>query len=314
MNKTQYIDEVAKEVRLRFGDAATVVVQEHLKNNDIRRIGISVLRNNDEGGNRCAPIYYADSDFDGGLSVAASVDRAVKAVKTSRMKLQVEDSGGFQRLMDYEYARQHLSVELVNFQKNKKRLENVPFQRLSDLAAVAVFRFGESDDSDCYVRCQVVKGLLDSWGVSESTLFEDALKNVQENSPAVIKSMSEVVRSVLHSEPEDSGSIEDYGLFVLTNVYNIMGATVLLYDGMLDDILTKFGDGTILIPSSVHEWLLIPAGVYGEDTEDTLNQMIVVINKTQVEPDEVLGEHIFRCVEAQDVGRCCYGNKRAVLV
>ena len=60
---------------------------------------------------------------------------------------------------------------------------------------------------------------------------------------------------------------------------------------LLRGFCDKIESDVYIIPSSVHEVLLIP--VDGTESESMLNEMIADVNKTELEPVEVLSNHAY---------------------
>lgn len=52
---------------------------------------------------------------------------------------------------------------------------------------------------------------------------------------------------------------EDMPLYVLTNTRGFYGAAAILYEGLLEQCVRKFPGDVFVIPSSVHELLLVSA-------------------------------------------------------
>lgn len=65
----------------------------------------------------------------------------------------------------------------------------------------------------------------------------------------------------------------------------------MLYPGLIRDLADKFGKSFYIIPSSVHEVLILPT----EDTEECaeIKSMIREINDTQVSPEEILSYSLY---------------------
>ena len=84
---------------------------------------------------------------------------------------------------------------------------------------------------------------------------------------------------------------ETYPMYVLSNTAKIQGAVALLYPEVLDDFYQACGREFYIIPSSIHEVILV-VDQYKKDL-DTLNQMVCEVNETQVEAEEVLANHIY---------------------
>ena len=104
--------------------------------------------------------------------------------------------------------------------------------------------------------------------------------------------------------PEEMENLEDLegdelwnlypgtSLQVVTNHRRYMGAITLFYPGLLDDVLQKLGwDSCYIIPSSIHETLLFPGDLAGD--ENRLVDMVREVNETSVEPGERLSYSVY---------------------
>lgn len=90
-------------------------------------------------------------------------------------------------------------------------------------------------------------------------------------------------------EKEESGK---GGLMkILGNSAHIYGAACILYPGVLEEIARKEGRDFYILPSSVHEVILLKAG----DGEDPLllKEMIREVNDTQVALEEILSYQLY---------------------
>ena len=92
--------------------------------------------------------------------------------------------------------------------------------------------------------------------------------------------------------PADSMEEEsETPLYVLTNKARLYGASCILYPNLLDSIADKLTCDFYLIPSSIHEFLILPV-LPGTCIQD-LNAMIHEVNSTQVEEEEILSDHAY---------------------
>ena len=80
-------------------------------------------------------------------------------------------------------------------------------------------------------------------------------------------------------------------MYVLTNARKALGASCILYDSMLKHCEEYLGSSYYLLPSSVHEVILIPAEAVADSGE--LAAMVRDINQTQVLRTEVLSDQIY---------------------
>ena len=102
----------------------------------------------------------------------------------------------------------------------------------------------------------------------------------------VKKGRVEESRQDILAELEESGR-----MFVLGNTMKLFGAAAVLYEGLLEQIRERLGRNLFILPSSVHEVILIPDDEQQEAEE--LLQMVCDINATQVEPEEVLTDSVY---------------------
>ncbi|MBQ4474328.1 MAG: hypothetical protein IJR36_09595 [Lachnospiraceae bacterium] len=79
--------------------------------------------------------------------------------------------------------------------------------------------------------------------------------------------------------------------FVITNEQGLCGAAAVLYPGVLRSVAEYFEDDLYLIPSSIHEMILVPTRLKADREE--VDRMIREVNAAVVSEEEVLNE---RCL------------------
>ena len=87
---------------------------------------------------------------------------------------------------------------------------------------------------------------------------------------------------------------------ILTNSRKTYGACSILYPGVLERMAEQLNGDFYLIPSSVHEFLLLPKEQ--DRGEDELREMILEVNRTEISPEEVLSDHLyFFCKKEKEI-------------
>ena len=81
-------------------------------------------------------------------------------------------------------------------------------------------------------------------------------------------------------------------MYVLTNQEMRFGASAMLYSKKIGRLAERFGCDVLILPSSVHEVLLIPDDHIRE--YEFYRQMVEEVNRTHVEPEEVLSYGLYR--------------------
>ena len=80
-------------------------------------------------------------------------------------------------------------------------------------------------------------------------------------------------------------------MYVLTNESQFNGAACILYENLLYDFASSIGSDLYILPSSVHEVILIPKNEFPD--KDNLSCMVKDINESEVATDEVLSDHVY---------------------
>ena len=183
-------------------------------------------------------------------------------------------------LTNWNEVKDRLFFDLLNVEDNKELLENVPHGIIGkDIAVVYKVLLGRDDKEMASVTVNL--DLVRAWDVSPLELHSAANRSAPRLNRPVMTPMQNMV--------EELGGEDDLGLYVLTNDRGYRGASVIVYPGLLAALTALWGSGFWIIPSSIHEVMLLKA-----DKEDGLAiaNIVRTINKSgAVEPGEVLSDH-----------------------
>ena len=188
------------------------------------------------------------------------------------------------------------------------------YQKFLDLAVVCHLTMA-SEEIGCgaiLIRREHMK----SWGIDEETLFRDAYDNSPRMEPYQIMKMEDMVKQLLqervvaeaYSMYEDETEAEkmiaymmdyidrkvddvEFTMYVLSNKNRYFGAACIVYPQVLEKIGELLQDDYYVIPSSVHEVLLISQKKCIDS--DSVNRIIEDVNWTQVEEEEWLSDHTY---------------------
>ena len=139
---------------------------------------------------------------------------------------------------------------------------------------------------------------LKLWDISVEKLYQAAKENTQQLQKYEIKSMSEVLCEITRAEnPEEFAEYREEAfsdnvpMYVLSNKRRVEGAACMLYPNLVRDFAEAVGSSFYIIPSSVHELLLLPTAHLEESGE--IKNMIKEINDTQVSAEEILSYSLY---------------------
>lgn len=221
-------------------------------------------------------------------------DEIVEQV-TNKVEAHLADMPTFdvQSLTDYEQMKDKLAMEVVAADRNADLLAKVPHQEMEDMAVV--YRFVMESDENGRASILVSNDLLDKMGVTPEQLHADALENAPELRPAVIKGMSEVMMDMMGEDAHEMFGIDEFPqdemMYVATVPDKISGAGVIAYQEFMDQAAEKLGGDFYILPSSIHEILLVKDD--GNVDFKDLKAMVEDVNATQVAPEEKLTDSVY---------------------
>ena len=215
-----------------------------------------------------------------------------KAVNTFAGGIEQSPSFDVSSLTDYDQMKDKLVMQVVGTDTNASLLSNVPHQEMEDLSVV--YRFVLENNEDSRASILVTNQMMNVMGVTPEQLHEDALVNSPQLKPIVIMGMNEVMMEMIGMEQAEMMGIPldmDEKMFVETVPDNIQGAGVLAYENFMDQAAERVGGSFYILPSSLHEVLLVPDN--GDMGLQELERMVRDVNATQVSPEDRLSDNVY---------------------
>ena len=283
-----FADTVRAALDEHYGEGYCIEVMKVTKTNDVKLTGISIK----ETGCNIAPTIYLNQVFEDYLK-GRPVSDILKEIIAVYDKNRVHEGFNVERIMDFEQVKDRLCMKLINSDRNKVFLSEVPSVPFHDLAVV--FYILVNRDGSNMATVTVRNEMAAAWGVDADALYDIALKN----SPVLMKGRVSSMMSVL-SEFMDLGNPDmmydmdisgNEAMYVASNSDRVNGSAVILYPGLLKDFADKIGTPFFILPSSIHECLFVPADE--RVSADVLRQMVHEVNEAEVAPDEVLSDSVY---------------------
>lgn len=193
---------------------------------------------------------------------------------------------------DWETVKNSIFFRLVSKKKNKEYQNTMVYEEFCDLMAIAVVQVFLDTKSVKTIR--VTKTLLSYWNVSEAEVLKAARQNTERLCPGKIMDMVDVVSTMLNPSEKEllpPGKPRLGSMHVLTNINQVNGATVMMYDSVLKRLYQKIGV-FVLLPSSIHEVIAYPFDKKGMSFYE-YQQMVMEINQTCVLEEEVLADSVY---------------------
>jgi len=252
------------------------------KNNGVMMDGLSIRKE----GRRVAPMIYLDACYKEYLE-----GRSLKGI--CEQILECCEAPDFEQQFDVDFFRDPRQVrpvivyKLVHYEKNREQLQDIPHLPFLDLAVVFYCLLTDTPVGNATVL--IHNSHLELWGRNTAWLYEAAKENTRRLLPECLVSMEEMLCELSGGQQETEGA--GVPMYVLTNSRKSFGAACLLYEGVLGKCLERFGESYYLLPSSVHEMILLPASAVGDSRE--LCALVREMNRTQVRDTEVLSDSVY---------------------
>ena len=285
MTYYQFVQAVESRIKEAVKESVAVRIHTAEKNNGTIRRGLTLT----EQDINISPTIYLE-EYYRQFQNGGSLEHITSDILRLYNEVRFQKSWGEEKLYDYSQVKEKVIYRLVNYESNEKMLRNVPYIVYLDLAIVfcvllEVTKYGTA-------TMAIRNDHLDLWGVEKEELYRQASENTSRFLPDDFSSMSAVIEE-LTEESEAHISFEDKEeeMYVLSNRIHSYGAAAILYSGRMEVIGMYLKSNYYVMPSSVHEVIVVPEKAAVEKEE--LSAMVAEINRTQVEAEEVLSDHAY---------------------
>lgn len=317
MEYMEFIEYVRAAMATILGDDKIVTVKEILKNNGQEYDALLIT---DKDSN-ISPTIYLNSFYDEyvGGKESGEVVREIYEFYEDSCNDFIFDMDVFS---DYSIMSKKIVFKVINKAKNKKLLKDVPHIIKMDLALVPYCMV----DNDSFGTATVLiqKSHLALWNKSEKEIFEAAYENTPRILQAEIRNMNDIIREMFMDDlrrkqvngeigfdidinkkttelMEDVGTDNGIEMYVLTNNHRSNGAACMFYDDVIRDFAKEHKSDIFILPSSVHEVILVPA-IDGL-SKNELTLMVQDVNKEELSAEEILSSHVYiYSYESEEIG------------
>ena len=305
-----------------FKQQLLTTLDEMCKSNNIRVTTAPITKQNDveltaicltpEDGNIGSNYYLEDlyEKFQNGQTVAEIATRLLIQNKNDTVHTKNSFLTSFvSHLHSYEFVKNHLSVRLLNLRRNSSYLSDkvyVPYLKSGDDYELAICfgihvpRFNGNEGT-----ITITHHLRSQWDVTDEQLLEDAIANTEKVQGKKTRNLYELLTSL--SIPTDSFRylLDEpvVSMYAMSNKSSFNGAATILYKDALKTFAEEKGLDIFVIPSSVHEVILVPDD--GTIPAGYIQRMIAEVNQTQLSPSEILSDQLLYYSRKDDCISIC---------
>lgn len=286
----EYIKNHIREYLPPEYQEAHITLEEVTKGNDRRLTGL-LIRND---GEITVPTIYLEP-YTKQLAQGRPMNEIMREIVQIRTEQDTRIPFEVSDLMNYGQVKPMLTIRLCDPEQNREYLKDKPFTPCGELAAV--YRIQVMESKEGVASAVVTDRMMELWGVTKEQLHQDAVAAETARSPVCFYSMEDMMDEIMFSskpenlfertEPLDAATMP---MYVLTNTSKVNGSGILARDGVLDKIGELLGKNFYVLPSSIHEVLIVP------DNDDMqareLESMVKEVNATQVAPANLLSDKV----------------------
>ena len=292
MEIDSFAENVKESVKEKLGKGYNVTVRKVDKNNGVTYTGLCVTKDDAS----VSPVVYINNHYDtykkGDTTPAEAADYVADVCRKKRHRIDMR------HFLNYGSVRDSIVYMLINTDKNREALEDIPHMEFLDLSIVFQCMVESQEIGTATILIHNAHTKL--WGVSAEELYRAATENTPRLRSYELKGMKEMLCEIMQKEKaaerfdcEELVEELEYGIpmYVLSNKYRSEGAACILYPDLLKDFSYSIGGSFYIIPSSIHEVLLIPADSI--DNSEELREIIKEVNDTQLIEEEILSYSLY---------------------
>lgn len=296
--KNEVVDNIKDFLPQEYAEAE-VKLNQTMKNNDVELSSLTVRME----GETVVPNIYLENFYDK-YQDTGDLQNIMKDIADIAENAKPQQEFELGKLQSFEVAKDSIFPKLVNAEMNAENLTHMPHKMMDDLAVTYAVMMHQDEGGRASVA--ITNDMLETFGINEDKLHEVALSNMDTLTPSkfesfrdvvaatMIEQMTEVfggdreaatemVNEMLGSTPAD--------MYIVTNEEGINGAVNMLDEKLMNDIAEKIGEDFKVIPSSVHECLIVPESAGMEI--DELKEMVSSVNQDAVSPQERLSDNVY---------------------
>ncbi|MCH4153179.1 MAG: DUF5688 family protein [Mageeibacillus sp.] len=259
--------------------------------------GVAIVPEND-GDRYAAPTFYLERLYEqyrdaGNFEECLSTQSEILMQSVNYLPRDIGD-------MDFSSMTGRIVFQLVNRLRNTDMIANCPHRDYLDLTVV--YRMITDILPDGVSGFLINDNIARSEHWTEAELYDMALRNTPELFPYIALRIEEMMGRIMSRcnnkdfvfddmFPEFNRTPPRECVYVASNDSEYLGATVLLYPEFIKAVAGKIGTDCYLLPSSIHEIIILSSGMYKE--AGRLAELVRSTNESQVSVGDRLSDSIY---------------------
>lgn len=270
--------------------AARVEICDVVKNNGMKYNGLVVRK----PGEMVAPSIYINSSYDSlllGKELGTILEELASDVLNNPAPEEFHNV--LEVLFEFEQVKDKIIMQVINAGKNKEYLADKVHTIWEDLAVI--YQVLLRDDEERRAAVTINADMFRKYDISKSELNALAKENTERLYPGMVRTIPQLSMQ----------------MYVITNKRGINGAAAIFCnENLLMDLSEQLDDDLIILPSSIHELIAIPAS--GVDKEHMLEIVKQVNgNLDLISGADVLADNVYYYNRQHNIVRALFNEEEA---
>ena len=278
MTYDKFKEKPLGEIGERLGKPAVKIITV-TKNNNVQKDAVTLSDCEAE----LNPVVYLDDLYKecmAGKKISECVDQILE------LSHGTPEFDSRQLFESWDEAKDRIELNLANTKWNEGLFTDTPHKEFLDLTVYCRLVFAKDETG---IASTVVKdSMLVRWGISEQEMWEAASSNLKKEAYQFMNLQSLIEKS---AEAADIKERRNADMCILTNPVMYYGAAGILRTDLLEKFAQLKETDLYVLPSSVHEVILLPALDCWD--VDELRQMVKSVNAGWVDKMDWLSDEVY---------------------
>mgnify|MGYP000003845791 FL=1 len=289
MEYSEFLDKIGKSIKDYLPEEykdADIAIRHTEKNNGVQLDSLLIKK----PGEMVLPAihlneFYTDIPKKGINDVLEEI--AELRMQTVTNIPQLED------IKDFSNIKDKITFTVSSYDKQSPEyLAAHPHMRMNNLVMLYQIDCGMTSFSGEKFngRAVITNEMMQYYKITQEQLHTLAVKNTPILNPPQLLDVEKMAYGIKDEIPLNDGKKLGFGMYTLTNTEQFNGAAAMFYPGVLEQLAEKFGRNYFVIPSSVHEVIVVPeeTGIEAEELQNMINAV-----NPDVAPEEVLSDTLY---------------------
>ena len=283
MSKEEFQDVILEELNRQFPQGYSLSVIDVLKSNDTPYTGITITK---EGSSIGTTMYveHLYEDYQRGATPETIAEHCREQYDSQDLETDIPK-------FDKDFVLSNVYYRMANEDQNRRRFQDVPTWKAPGVDDIVLYPCVAVTVAGRNGVTIIHESQMESLGITREELHESAIRNTEAR--IEIQPLKNVLAGIVPgAEPEQFDSPL---LIAMDKDSHAMvgGASPLA----APSAFAQLKEPCYILPSSVHELLLIPAS--SVEDEDYLRSMVKDVNMNVMEAEDILSYNIYKVDEGK---------------